>query len=151
MSKRTLIAWIGFGLALVIFICWVVVFMAFGDKPDREPEKGSYFQTCNLSTYRANAEPLMQEFGEIVKQLEIRDATSRAEIKSDLEILLSKINQVDCRNDFPLKHETLEYSVRHMIDAIEYADKGDFVEANYSINKSLLNVETFQDWSVDVD
>mgnify|MGYP001367790196 FL=1 len=93
----------------------------------------------------------MQEFGEIVKQLEIRDATSRAEIKSDLEILLSKINQVDCRNDFPLKHETLEYSVRHMIDAIEYADKGDFVEANYSINKSLLNVETFQDWSVDVD
>lgn len=107
--------------------------------------------TCNLDTYKKSAQPLMQEFSDIVKQLQIRDATSRTETKSKLESLLLKINQVECRNDFPLKQETLEYSVRHMIDAIEYADKGDFVETNYSINKSLLNVENFQDWSVDID
>jgi len=44
MSKRTLIAWIGFGLALVIFICWVVVFMAFGDKPDRNLKRAHIFK-----------------------------------------------------------------------------------------------------------
>jgi len=108
-------------------------------------------QICNLATYKKSAQPLMQEFSGIVNQLQIRDATSRTATKSRLESLLSKINQVKCRDDFPLKQETLEYSVRHMIDAIEYADKGNFVEMNYSINKSLLNVETFQDWSVDVD
>jgi hypothetical protein len=30
-------------------------------------------------------------------------------------------------------------------------DKGNYEEATLSINKSLLNVENFQDWSVDVD
>ena len=93
----------------------------------------------------------MQEFSGILDQIDIRDASSRKTTKSSLESLLTRINQVKCKSDFPLKQETLVYSVKHMIDAINYMDKGNYEEATLSINKSLLNVENFQDWSIDVD
>lgn len=140
-----------FAIVLIIFVVFAVL-IGFLNSNDIELEiDDDTTQRCNLDTYKRSAQPLMQEFSNLVTELEIRDASSRTETKRQLEILLSKINRVGCRDDFPLKHETLEYSVRHMIDAIEYADKGDFAEMNRSIEKSLLNVETFQDWSVDID
>ena len=141
---------------LIIVFC-VIVFMVlmawFATSNTRAPNPSnlSAIQTCNLSTYKTSAQPLMQEFSNIVKQLEIRDASSRKTTKSSLESLLTRINQVKCKSDFPLKQETLVYSVKHMIDAMNYMDKGNYEEATLSINKSLLNVENFQDWSVDVD
>jgi len=141
---------------LIIVYC-VIVFLvlmawfAISNTRAPNPSNLSAIQTCNLSTYKTSAQPLMQEFSNIVKQLEIRDASSRTKTKSSLESLLIRINQVKCKSDFPLKHETLVYSVKHMIDAIDYADKGDYAEMNYSIEKSLLNVETFQDWSIDTN
>jgi len=141
---------------LIIVFC-VIVFMVlmawFATSNTRAPNPSnlSAIQTCNLSTYKTSAQPLMQEFSNIVKQLEIRDASSRTKTKSSLESLLIRINQVKCKSYFPLKQETLVYSVKHMIDAINYMDKGNYEEATLSINKSLLNVENFQDWSIDVD
>lgn len=136
---------------LLIVVLVVVVFFLFLLGCETSASNQEAIQACDLDTYKKSAQLLMQEFSNIVKQLQIRDATSRTETRRNLESLLLKINQVKCRNDFPLKQETLEYSVRHMIAAIEYADNGNFEEVNISINKSLLNVENFQDWSVDVE
>lgn len=134
-------------IAFCLFIFWSLV----GCGTSKATEKQDPIKICNLEAYKKDAQPLMQEFSDILNESQIQDATSRAKTISSLETLLFKINLVKCKDDFPLKHETLEYSVRHMIDAITYADEGNFVEANQSINKSLLNVETFQDWTVDVD
>ena len=64
--------------------------------------------------------------------------------------LSSRIDRVRCKDTFPLKHETLEYSAKHFIDALDYILAGNAQEANFSLNKAILNIETFYDWSVDV-
>ena len=113
--------------------------------------KNTTRESCNLETYKKYAQPLMHEFSDIVKKVAIREEASRRETKSSLEALLVRINQVKCREEFPLKQETLVYSVKHMIDAMDYGNMGNYEEMYFSINKSLLNVESFQDWTIDVD
>ncbi len=132
---------------LIIVLCLCFSFGLVGCKTS----KVSTPEACDLATYKKYALPLMQELSDIVDKTDMSDASSRKAAKSSLQYLLFNINQVKCKNDFPLKHETLEYSVRHLIDAIDYADKGDYDEATLSINKATLNIENFLDWSVDVD
>ena len=137
-------------LILVLCLCFSLGLVGCETSKVSTP-KPPAIETCNLTTYKKYAQPLMQEFSGILDQIDIRDASSRKTTKSSLESLLTRINQVKCKSDFPLKQETLVYSVKHMIDAINYIDKGNYEEATLSINKSLLNVENFQDWSIDVD
>lgn len=108
-------------------------------------------EKCDLATYRKNAEPLMQELGEVYDRVDVGSDTSRAKAENDLIDLLERINQVECREEFPLKHETLEYAVRHVLDALLYADAEDYTEASNSVDKSRLNIDRFFDWTVDVD
>jgi len=138
-------------ITLIVVLCVFTFLGLVSCNSNDLSENQDAVQTCNIDKYKNNAMPLMQDFSDIVQELQIRDATSRAETKRDLESLLDKMNYVKCKDDFPLKHETLEYSVKHMIDAIDYADEGDYEQMNFSINKSLLNVETFQDWTIDID
>ena len=135
---------------IIFILCLFMTIGLTGCGSKDEAVQNSNVETCNLSTYQKYAQPLMQEFSNIVKNLEIREETSRSKTKTELTVLLTKINNVKCRDKFPLKQETLVYSVKHMIDAIDYADKGDYLSMNQSIEKSLLNVETFQDWTVDI-
>jgi len=134
-------------ITFVLCLCFSIALAGCGSSGGNS----TVSESCNLSTYKKYAQPLMQEFSDIVQKVEIREEASRRETKSNLEALLARINQVKCREEFPLKHETLVYSVKHMIDAMDYGNKGDYEEMNNSINKSLLNVESFQDWTVDVD
>lgn len=136
---------------LLVFCLFVFLGLAGCGTDTVKDKSGAEVKTCDLYTYKKSAQPYMQEFSDIVSELNIRDDASKFETKSELESLLKKINLVKCKSEFPLKHETLEYSIRHMIDAIDYANNGDYVEMNYSLEKAILNAETFQDWSVDVD
>lgn len=104
---------------------------------------------CTFSKYKAAASPIMERVGVISNELVLTDATSRATARKELLILQIVINQVECKNDYPLKHETLEYSVKHFLDALDYADQGDFEKVNQSLNYAVINIERFNDWSVD--
>lgn len=139
---------------LILVLCLCFSFGLVGCKTSKvstPKPTATAIGACTVTTYKKYAQPLMQDFHDIIEQLDIRDASSRKSIKLVLETLLTRIGQVRCRDAFPLKQETLVYSVKHMIDAINYIDDGNLEEANFSINKSLLNIEAFQDWSVDVD
>ena len=137
---------------LIVILCLCLSLILVGCETSKvSTPKPPAIETCNLTAYKKYAQPLMQEFSNILDQTDIRDASSRKITKSSLESLLTRINQVKCKSDFPLKQETLVYSVKHMLDAINYMDKGAYEEATLSINKSLVNVENFQDWTVDVE
>ena len=113
-----------------------------------KPTKPS--DTCTLAAYRDEAEPLMETFSTIVKGINIEAIGSRTQARPKLIALQGKINSVECRRRFPLKHETLEYSVIHMLEALDHADDGDNYKALQSVNRAILNVEMFNDWTVDV-
>ena len=105
---------------------------------------------CTFSKYKAEASPIMERVGAISNELVLSDEASRERARENLLILQLKINQVECKNDYPLKHETLEYSVKHFLDALDYADQGDFEKVNQSLNYAIINIERFNDWSVDM-
>lgn len=105
---------------------------------------------CTLQKYKSSATVLMIRYSLIVDELELRDATSRNITREKLLELKVKIDAVKCKENYPLKHETLEYSVKHLLDALDYVDQNDYEGANQSINAALINVEQFNNWSVDV-
>jgi len=107
--------------------------------------------TCNLEMYKEQTFPLMSVFSEVMDETQLGDAVSRAEARDKFEALLVRINNVECRESFPLKHETLEYAVRHTISALEYADKGDYEMATQLMNKASINIDAFFDWTMDID
>lgn len=106
---------------------------------------------CTLRNYRKAAEPLMVELSEIASSTNIRDSASRLAARSDVNDLLARIDDVYCKEEFPLKQETLEFAATHFRDALDATGRGDLVEANRALDRSLLNVDRFNDWSVDVD
>jgi hypothetical protein len=93
----------------------------------------------------------MVELSEIAKSTNIRDSSSRLEARSDVNNLLERIGDVYCKEEFPLKQETLEFAATHFRDALDATGRGDLVEADRALERSLLNIEQFSDWSVDVD
>lgn len=105
---------------------------------------------CTLEKYKRNAQVLMDRYSDVVNDLELRDADSRATARQTLLILQDRAENLICRENYPLKQETLEFSIKHLLDALDYMDQGDSQSANESINKALLNVEQFNNWSVDV-
>ena len=129
-------------LVLLFFAVFVI-----GCQPKQATQEP---EGCTLQKYKSSATVLMRRYAVIVDDLELRDATSRAETRTKLLILKGEIDTVECRENYPMKHETLEYSVKHLLDALDYTDQGDYESANQSINAALINVKQFNDWSVDV-
>lgn len=105
---------------------------------------------CTVTTYKTEAQPIMNEFGRTIKDVSLRDHGEVQAAIDKMETLLAKTKTVQCREKYPLKHETLEYAIRHMIDAFEYVLAEDLIEMQRSINKSELNVNQFNNWNVDV-
>lgn len=105
---------------------------------------------CTLEKYKRNAQTVMDRYSDVVNDLELRDADSRATARRTLLILQDRAENLICKEDYPLKQETLEFSISHLLDALDYMDQGDYQSANESINKALLNVEQFNNWSVDI-
>lgn len=93
----------------------------------------------------------MQRFSDIVQDISLRDPASRETAKEELRRLQRQVNSVECPDEYPLKHETLEYAIIHTLDALEAFEAGDGIEANRALDRALLNVERFQRWPVDVD
>jgi hypothetical protein len=92
----------------------------------------------------------MYEVSQVGINVNFNDAASRKDARSKLLSLQIKINNINCKDDYPLKQETLEYTVIHFLDALKYADEGNTTKRDQSMNKSILNLERFNDWSVDV-
>jgi len=105
---------------------------------------------CDLATYKKHAIPVMEKFSGIIKNLDIRDEDSRAATTEKIKAMQSEARNVKCKESYPLKQETLEFTIKHWLDALTYAEKGDFQEASYSLEKAMLNFDAFNDWTMDV-
>lgn len=106
--------------------------------------------SCSLSVYKQSANQVMYEVSQVGINVNFNDPGSRKDARTKLLSLQIKINQINCKDDYPLKHETLEYTVLHFLDALKYADEGSITKRDQSMNKAILNMERFNDWSVDV-
>lgn len=106
---------------------------------------------CSLSAYRAEAQPLMTRLSNIIDDTSISNASSRASAETAVTGLLRNIDELECKNAYPLKHETLEFAAQHFLDALEAVDDGRTIEADQAMSAAILNAERFNNWSVDVD
>ena len=120
-----------------------------GELPAKHPATEAP-QACDLRTYRSKAEPLMYEFAAIASGLSLYDHGSRVETLDSLDALLTKIDHLPCKDTYPFKHETLELTVRHTIDAIHFSGDGDDIAASQSLDKALATITEFKDWNFDV-
>ena len=105
---------------------------------------------CTLTAYRSDAQPLMNRLGQLSQDVSLRDINSLRSTLSQLDSLQGEVNRLPCKSTFPLKHETLEYAVKHTRDAVAYAQEGEYVRANQALDRAIINVERFNDWSLDV-
>lgn len=105
---------------------------------------------CDLTTYKMSAMPVMDKFSGIIQLMDIRDEGSRSTTIDKLKALQGEARNVKCKESYPLKQETLEYTIKHWLDAMNYAELGDFQEATYSLEKAELNFNAFNDWTMDV-
>lgn len=118
---------------------------------DDLPTAESTSAVCTVTSYRAAAEPLMQELSDITGRIDLGNADSRRDGRNDITAVLVRINRLDCRDEFPLKHETLEFTATHFRDALNAMDNGDAVAAANSLDLATVNATQFNNWSVDVD
>ena len=143
---------------LVIFIFALVVLCgglwglsSLASGGDGDDSNGTESSSCTSGSYRNAATPLMDDLSDIINDTNIRDANSRQDAINDTTAVLVKINRLDCRDEFPLKHESLEYTAIHFRDAMEAMNDGDAASASESLSAATLNAERFNDWSVDMD
>ncbi len=92
----------------------------------------------------------MNDFGRYIKTIDLKDPASVKAAKKKMTSFQDRINRVECKDKYPLKHETLEYTVKHMIDFLDYILEEDYPKAQQAMNKVELNVNQFQNWSVDM-
>lgn len=130
-------------LVLACIVLWSLVFGGGGGSSNTNT-------SCSLSVYRQSASQVMYEVSQVGINVNFSEPASRKDARTKLLSLQIKINQINCKDDYPLKHETLEYTVIHFLDALKYADEGNTVKRDQSMNKAILNMESFNDWSVDV-
>lgn len=129
----------------IVLLCgatWVASIFMGGDNAEAE--------ACTSGGYRRGAIALMNELTAITDDVDIRDTDSRAAGREEITAVLTKIRQLECREAFPLKHETLEFSATHFQDALDAMDDGDLDGASESLDAAILNAERFNDWSVDM-
>lgn len=135
-----------FFLVLVVLISLV----SCSGNQEKGNSGSSTTDVCDLATYKKHAIPVMEKFSGIINNLDIRDKDSRAATIEKLQAMQSEARNVKCKDSYPLKQETLEFTIKHWLDALTYAEKGDFQEASYSLEKGMLNFDAFNDWTMDV-
>ncbi len=106
---------------------------------------------CTVAEYRAAASPLVQELSDITDRVDLADADSRRDGRSDITAVVVKINRLDCGDDFPLKHETLLFTATYFRDALTAVDAGDATAASQALDLAAVNAARFNNWSVDID
>ena len=83
----------------------------------------------------------MNEFGRYIKTIDLEDPASIKAAKTKMTSFQGQIiSQVQCKDKFPLKHETLEYTVIHMMDFLVYMLDEDYTKAQQAMHKVELNV-----------
>jgi len=142
-------------LLLILIIIGVCMFFGLGQagkkKTVSKPAAVPVAVTCTLSKYKEPSLAAFLVFADIVDNTDYSEPGSRQIAKTALTKLLARVDNIPCKNTFPLKHETLEYSVYHLLEAIKYTDNGNNIEASRSLDKALLNAERYANWSLDVD
>ena len=136
-------------IALVI-IGGIWLFSALRNSAQRQIGDTLNSTSCSLSSYRSQASLLMDELNDITNETDISSASSRAAAQTAVTSLLSDINRLECKDAYPLKHETLEFAARHFRDAMAAMDDGDAVAAAEALDAATLNASQFNNWSVDV-
>ena len=106
---------------------------------------------CSLSEYRRLSTSLMDDLNEIITSTSISSASSRSEATDAVNTLMGRINTLKCRDEFPLKHETLEFTAVHFLEALDAAGSGDVVKAGQELDLAIINAERFNNWSVDIN
>lgn len=104
----------------------------------------------SLRFYQTLAEPIMAEVRNISVRFGLKDIDSRQADMAQLRSLLTKADQLRYKDTFPLKHETLIFAIKHMVDALTYKDNYEDISANQALSRSLLNQERFSNWNVDI-
>lgn len=112
--------------------------------------------SCSLTKYRSLVEPLMNKYRDVAKQIDphfvsIKNQQSAITIISELETLQREVEQTLCSPQFPLKHETLLFTIKHTIDALVHAGKGNYESARQALNRALLNQQRFDNWNADIE
>ena len=92
----------------------------------------------------------MGEVRATLAQIDLHDTNDRERAASKFKTVQNEVNQLEYRDKFPLKHETLEFAIKHCLDALQYAANNDYLEANQALQRALLNQERFDNWNVDV-
>lgn len=105
--------------------------------------------SCSFINYKNNATAVMKEFQEYIQTIDLNDPQSY--VVDDLNTLKIKAEYLECADRYPLKQETLEKSIEHMIDVVRYVEDENYSSMQTSLNRVELNVERFYDWSVDID
>jgi hypothetical protein len=134
--------------AVVLLVVVLVIGKTMQGGPTEEGKVSS--NGCSPENYKNQARPIMQEFQEYIQTIDLDDPNSLSAAEIELQDLLDEAENVNCAYKYPLKQETLEYSIIHMLDVVKYAKEGELVEMQHAINRVELNVETFYDWSVDM-
>lgn len=115
------------------------------------PAGGNSVSACSASEYKTEATAQMKRLQAVMTGIDLQDKAAISEDKRRVKSILGDINSMRCRKAYPLKQETLEYTARHFIDALEYVESGDLEGMAVSINRMELNVNSFYDWSFDMD
>jgi hypothetical protein len=131
---------------LVVLIIAVVFLFACSQQSDESGSTG----LCSKESYKEEATSVMEDFQGFIVNIELDDPNSLDRAERELRDLLVEAKGVKCAYKYPLKQETLEYSIIHMIDAVQYAKAENLSEMQTSLNKVELNVEQFYNWSVDM-
>lgn len=106
--------------------------------------------SCTIGQYAVETRPIIDELSRIANSLNLGDPESRADTSIGLSRLKTRIADVHCADTFPLQHERLESSVTHLMDALRYANAGEYPDMLRSLNFALFNLETYTEWIVGV-
>jgi len=141
----------GLIIVALVIIGGYWLFSALRNSAERQIIETLNSTGCSLSTYRSQARPIMDDFNALIEDTDLSTVASRNSTYLELNPLMARVNNIECRSDYPLKQETLLFSIQHYKDAIDALNRGDADEANQSLDLAIINAERFNDWSVDVD
>ena len=147
--------WVVFSMLLIslVLVACMDAPMPQRDQPLRSSVPStprSSFASCSVSEYKTQATAQMNRLQSVMQGIDLSNKSAIAQEKQEVSAILGSINSMSCRNAFPLKQETLEYSARHFLDVLKHAESGDLAAMQTAINRMELNVDTFYDWSVDM-
>ena len=125
-------------------------------EPAKSPKNDLRPTTCSLSVYRGLAEPLMNEYRQVVAQIDsnfenVQNRQSAVVAMAKLKVLQREVEQIQCGTQFPLKHESLVFTIKHTLDALTYAGEENHSNARQSLNRALLNQQRFDNWLTDIE